>query len=149
MQTSDFNVVFQRLPHVHRKFLGAFALDLIPANLKINDCLIFNLDKSYQRGSHWLGLLCSGPGFYEIFDSQGNSVENLSKILNVPIENITLNHNAVQLPTTNSCGLFAAYFLIHRLMNLDYDFSELLDEIFDTNKNYNEYLVADFFNNLQ
>lgn len=148
MQTNDFAVVFKQLPKISPNFLGAFALDLIPKNLKPLQSLIFNLDKSYEKGSHWVALLCLSPEQYEIFDSLGTSKEKLADLLQIPIDYISCNEVPVQLDSTNSCGLFTAYFLIHRYMNLDYLLLELLSEIFDSNKDYNEYLVADFFKQL-
>lgn len=148
MQTTDFDIVFKSLPKIQNLFLGAFALDLVPQNLKPLDSLIFNLDTSDKKGSHWLALICTEPQKYEIFDSLGTSVEKLARLLNISPEQIICNENSVQLENTNSCGLFGSYFLIHRYMNFDISMSDLISEIFDTNKNYNEYLVADFFKSL-
>lgn len=148
MQTTDFPIVFQHLPKIHQNFLGAFALDLIPKSIKPLQSLIFNLDKSHEKGSHWLALICIGPNKYEIFDSLGTSVEKLSHLLKIPPDSILCNEIPVQLESTNSCGLFTAYFLIHRYMNFDYTLLDLISEIFDSNKDYNEYLVADFFKQL-
>lgn len=148
MQTTDFSIVFKSLPKIQNSFLGAYALDLIPQNIKPLDSLIFNLDKSGQSGSHWLALICVEPKKYEIFDSLGNSVDKLANLLNLPPEQIICNEIPVQLESTNSCGLFSAYFLIHRYMNFDLLLSDLISDIFDTNKDYNEYIVANFFRDL-
>lgn len=148
MQTTDFPVVFQTLPKIAKSFLGAFPLDLVPKNLKPLDSLIFNLDTSSQEGSHWLALLCVAPEKFEVFDSLGNTVENVANLLQVPLHFIECNENSVQLPTTNSCGLFGSYFLIHRYMNFDMPFLDLIFDIFDSNKDYNEYVVAEFFKQL-
>lgn len=148
MQTTDFRTVFEPFPKVAQKFKGAFPCDLIPTNLLPLECFIFNLDSSKEKGSHWLACICISPEMFEIFDSLGGGVQKLSSLLNIPAEKITCNTESFQLPFTNSCGLFATYFIVHRLMNLDLSLHDLLTEIFDSNKDYNEVLVADFFKHL-
>jgi len=57
MQTSDILNVIERFPLVKERFVGVFPLDLIPNKMDEMTCLIFNLSKSGERGTHWSALL--------------------------------------------------------------------------------------------
>lgn len=151
MQTSDFKIIFSCLPKVKQQFLGAYALDQIPddKHFKINHSIIFNLDKADQIGSHWLALVRLSQKDFDLFDSQGVKFENLKPFLKFKNASFNFNSEAFQMSSTNSCGLFASYFIIHRLMNLDLNMQELLSEIFESNKEDNEKKVAKFFRKLK
>ena len=89
-----------------KNYKGCFSLDNIP-NLKNNQCCIFNLDKSHEPGSHWMGLYKSGKHNI-IYDSFGRK----SKKLNVPLKNyIDTEYDAEQKIIETNCGARCISFL--------------------------------------
>jgi hypothetical protein len=54
-----------------KAFAGVFASDEIPHLKGIQRYAILNLDKSWQPGSHWIGLAREGKNDYIIYDSFG------------------------------------------------------------------------------
>ena len=43
-------------PYINNRFLGVYALDMIPVSVPEKNIIIVNLDPSYKRGSHWIVL---------------------------------------------------------------------------------------------
>lgn len=145
MQTSDILNVIDKFPIIKERFLGCVPLDKIPKSMGKKTCLIFNRDTSDSSGSHWLCLIRSSDNNYEIFDSLGCDFPPLKPFLNFKNAIYFFNSYAFQDPSSSSCGFFSLYYLVHRMMNLDCTFNELLAEIFEANKKTNEKEVMDFF----
>ena len=55
------------------KYIGTYAYDKIPKNIKEKHCCIFNLDKSNEPGSHWCGMYKENNIKY-VYDSFGRIV---------------------------------------------------------------------------
>ena len=51
-------------------FIGVFAIDDIPNDMKNNDCFIFNNQTHKQKGEHWLSGIKQGNKIY-FYDSFG------------------------------------------------------------------------------
>jgi len=145
MQTTDILNLFNHFPLIKSHFKGVHPIDLIPHKIPQKFFIIFNKDLSTQSGSHWICLLRSDDENYEIFDSLGTDVDYIKPFLHFPNANYIYNTEAFQDHETSSCGLFAAFFAIHRLMNLDLDYHEVLSEIFERNTKTNEKKVLKFF----
>lgn len=64
------------------------------------------------------------------------------------VKEIEFNITQFQKNDTNTCGKFALYFIINRLFNMDYCFSDFLEEIFEEDLNKNEEKVNEFYNEL-
>lgn len=145
MQTSDLVTVFDQFPRIRPYFKGVFPLDKIPVELEERNCVVFNRDTSVSPGSHWIALVRTFKNNYEIFDSLSTNFLEIKPYLNFENPIFHFNLGAFQESTSSTCGLFAAYFCIHRLECLDASYSELLEEIFVTNKSENEKKVLEFF----
>lgn len=59
-----------------KRFLGVFSSDRIP-KLKKGDMLIANLDKSYESGSHWVGIVMDKKGITWVYDSFGRKLHTI------------------------------------------------------------------------
>lgn len=60
-----------------KKFRGVFASDKIP-ELRKGDLLIANLDKSYEKGSHWVGIgRDRKDGIVWVYDSFGRNIHHI------------------------------------------------------------------------
>lgn len=145
MQTTDIVNLFDRFPLIKSHFKGVFPVDLIPSKLPQKFFIIFNKDPSTLSGSHWICLLRFDLNNYEIFDSLGTDLNYLKQYLHFPDANYFYNTQPFQDHESSTCGLFASFFAIHRLMNLDLDYHEVLSEIFQINPKSNEKKVLEFF----
>lgn len=149
MISSEIAEYFEKLPFMHRHFMGVYSIDTIPKTIPERKCLIFNLSKSYMMGSHWVSLARPESNLIEIFDSLGTQFDMLKPHLQFSKQfNYVYNLEPFQLPTSSTCGLFCITFLIERMCNLDLPFNEVLAEIFEINAEKNEDIVKTYCKNL-
>lgn len=59
------------------------------------------------------------------------------------------NMTPVQAKNSKSCAEFCIFFVVNRLMNLDLEFEDLVNDIFDVNCNKNEGTVQEFMSILK
>lgn len=91
---------------VFPKYRGCFSSDTI-AKLSDDESCIFNLDKSNQPGSHWMGLY-KHKGKNIIYDSFGRS----SKKLKIPVKLfVDTENDAEQNVIETNCGQRCIAFL--------------------------------------
>jgi hypothetical protein len=60
------------------------------------------------------------------------------------VKELIYNESQFQNIDSNTCGLFVLYFAIQRMHNLDLNFEEILEEIFDKDLLKNEQTVKTF-----
>lgn len=89
----------------------------------------------------------------ECFDSLGvneNKLTNLKIYCKLKqISKIDYNETAFQKEDSESCGLFVIYYIFKRMFNLDLEFEEILDDIFEVDTNLNELNVLTFCENIK
>lgn len=101
--------------YLGKNFLGVYPCDAIPKIKKIkqNMCMIFNLSKHNEPGSHYVAIIFTAGCIY-YFDSYG-------KILNNPyikyfLKNLTRKtfYHTAKIQPTNSifCGFYCLAYLI-------------------------------------
>jgi hypothetical protein len=151
MLGSEFIAYFSKLPILIPHFNGVYSINTIPCRIKDRTFSIINLDPKHKPGSHWFVMVKPERGNLEIFDSLGVGskigliTENLKFKQKLSIE---YNETPFQSADSNSCGLFAIYFSIERMFNLDMPFHTLLEEIFENKVDENENTVNFFCKNL-
>lgn len=95
------------------KFRGVFASDRIP-KLLANEYAILNLDKSYEKGSHWVGLANDGEGNTYLYDSFGRNpvkiIPNIYKSKNGKI--FETDKKPEQMKRMKNCGQLTLTFLV-------------------------------------
>jgi hypothetical protein len=149
MQSSSFQVLVDKLfPFLKQYFVGVFPLNKIPKRIKQKSCLIFNMDKAGQSGSHWVALVRTFGNAYEIFDSLGTKFDEIRPHLKFVNATYNYNSGAFQAQGSHSCGLFALYFIVHRSFNYDESFQDILINTFSTDKSENEAAVLNFFHTM-
>ena len=84
---------------------------------------------------------------YEIFDSLGTSDEYVLQNIHF-LGDCHLNTTILQDETSISCGQFCIFYIIHRLHNLDLDYSSFLNDFFSENVGINEERVSTFLTNI-
>ena len=150
MISTDIAEFFNNYPHLKRYFLGIFNVDTIRRNIPVNNFLICNTDSSSGPGQHWFVLFRYSVSELECFDSLGVGDDRQTFLRSVKfrgIRELHYNQSPVQLPTSTTCGHFCLFFIFQRLHNLDFEFSEFLNELFTENLDQNELIVSEFYRN--
>jgi hypothetical protein len=148
MLSSEIVAFISQYPHLQKWFLGIFNSDTLPRKIPPNFFLIVNKDLSTERGSHWYCLFRVSKAELECFDSLGvdeNRLTLLKSVNFLGVRHIDFNKNQVQSDQSVSCGEFCLYFIFERLHNLDFGFSELLNDILVHDTEENEKRVTEFY----
>lgn len=96
---------------------------------KCNELFTFFFSPATQSGSHWF-VLFKNFDAYEVFDSLGTSSSFIKAHLKALKGKVFFNSSSVQASHTDTCGQFACYFAILRLLNLDLTFVEVGTNMF-------------------
>lgn len=93
-------------------YLGTYAIDLIPKRLKKGECFIFNLDKSNQPGSHWMGAYCYKDQHCLIYDSFGRKTNDIAYSVGDYINFVDTQYDPEQDKNETNCGKRCLSFLV-------------------------------------
>ncbi len=148
MNGEELKDIINSINSAKQYFKGIFSINTLPRKLSVPSFLICNYDIDKKPGSHWFCVFKSSTKILECFDSLGLTEEKQTLLKNhCKIDNIgsiCYNQTQVQNNLSSTCGKFVLYFAIQRLHNLDLNFTELLNEIFEENVNNNEIRVSNF-----
>jgi len=147
----EFKEYFEKIPIILASYQELCSLDTIPKLLQIRKFIIVNLSKQNQEGTHWIVIVRSHNKTYEIFNSLGfENLEIIQPYFKLRSKaDILFNETSFQLENSTTCGLFSIYFIIHRILNFDMSFHDLLEDIFNASKTENESQVMQFCNRLK
>lgn len=81
---------------------------------------------------------------YEVFDSLSQSEETVRKRVG-NLGQCVFNSSRVQQDGTKSCGKFAVYFSVTRVLNYTEPFSEVFEDSFTADLDFNESIVNRFW----
>ena len=123
---------------------GVVPKDLLPPPTKAPKLFIVNLDKSNNKGSHWIALLLSDTYITEYFDPLGNEPDiYLQQYFNKYFLTCLVNKKQCQHSNTSSCGKFCLFYCYLRARGKT--MTEILN-YFTYNTLYNELFVNSFYN---
>ena len=107
------NIFINNLLKDEESYLSTFSKDEIPL-IKNNKSLIFNLQNSNEKGSHWCSLSRNNNNIF-MFDSFGIGYipKNIYKIYKN--FNIITNIYRIQDINSNLCGLFSILFCLYKV----------------------------------
>ena len=109
------NIFINNLLRNNNNFSGCFSKDKIIL-LDDNKSLIYNLQNSYQKGSHWCSITRRNNTIY-VFDSFGIG-EIMPEIYNIYKNyKIVTNIYRIQDITSILCGLFSILFILYDVKN--------------------------------
>jgi len=127
-------------------FLGVYACDRLPPPTKEKQFIVVNLDRHYNRGSHWVAiyLFKRNDGKYkgEYFDSYGGPPRSsdIKSYLDKFCINWTFNNVCLQDINSTVCGHYCIYFLVYRCR--DYSLNEIVS--FLKSISYNDFYVYSY-----
>ena len=122
MDEDDINDLVRNCKNLKHKFIGVFAANNFPNELKENSFLIVNSATAENAGTHWL-LFCQKDNQLLFADPLGQSILSykgvyqriLSREGNVQVHQLLENH-PIQSRNSRLCGLFCIY-IAHVLFN--------------------------------
>jgi hypothetical protein len=147
MQGNEILEYLTLFPLFKKHFKGLFSIDTLPKSLGYRKFLIANTDIEKGEGKHWFSCFQSHKNVIEVFDSLG--IDEIKKNLLLQYckfyqKELIFNTTAFQDSSSSSCGQFVLYFCVERMFNLDVDFDDFLDLIFEENVKKNEETVLEF-----
>ncbi len=101
---------------------GVYASDNLPGRILLRtlpEGIVANSDSLNGRGKHWLALFVTRGKEGEFFCSFGYPIEHYSShfkdyFTNLGIGRVTSNKAKLQSDSSNSCGYYSVYYLVHR-----------------------------------
>ena len=97
---------------------GVFPTDKLPVVNQYPSALIANTDPHDQPGTHWLAMYFVTPDESEFFDSYGFPPETYDMDEYVLRESTYFNDKPLQGITSDVCGDYCLFYLLHRARNV-------------------------------
>ena len=124
MNTVQLDKIMQKHNFTRQIYLGTFAIDQLPKEVRYPSCLIVNNQKSNQPGEHWVAIYFGKRKQAEFFDSFGNSPKTIGLDKFIKLHSKTMTFNKVKLQSNFSlfCGYYCVLYLIYKCkkMSLNY-----------------------------
>lgn len=145
----ELKAIISEYESIQKNFLGVFSIDTLPKNIPLHHFLFCNEDLAHNHGKHWLCFVRPSKKTVECFDSLSINPEKyqlLRKYCHFKnVKEIKFNQTQFQPSSSQSCGLYALYFAINRMHNLDLSFKTFLNDFFKCDHEANERKVTKFF----
>ena len=131
--------------YTKKVFLGVFARDELPQDLKYPCCFIINTAPRSKPGEHWLALYYNHKGYCDFFDSYGMhpTFFNLENYLNKSSTQWSFNKKRIQ-GLSAYCGHYSILFLLFRSRNKLIDFFKNFDLNYIKNDRKLKNLINEF-----
>ena len=102
-------------------YRGCRPSDQLQLPFKYPSAYVVNEDPKGLPGTHWVAIFLKNPREAYYFDSFGREpLDRIQQFLS-NYEKIVKNHKIFQSPLSNTCGLYAIYFLIHMSKGNSFD----------------------------
>ncbi len=98
-------------------------------------------------GKHWFVVLKNSQNVTEVFNSLGTNHTFLLETFSFHTF-YEFNTTPVQSRESILCGQFCIYFIVNRLFDLDAEFEDVINELFEANCEDNEGTVKTFMDSL-
>ena len=103
--------------------------------------VVRNTDRSWERGSHWIGFILHSESSWEWFDSFGNSLSTYRHVTMPRGELKQENCKSLQSSVSYLCGEYVIMYFFNRFNGVTY--KTFLSK-FSTNTCRNDYIVRQF-----
>jgi hypothetical protein len=116
MNTIQIDKIMKKHYFTNKIYLGTFAIDKLPIEVKYPSCLIVNNQKSSEEGEHWIAIYFGKNKQAEFFDSFGNPPKRfgLDKYINKHSSRMTFNKIKLQSNYSLFCGYYCLLYLIYK-----------------------------------
>ena len=116
MNTIQLDKIMKKHYFTKKIYIGTFAIDKLPKEVKYPSCLIVNNQKSTQPGEHWVAIYFGKNKNAEFFDSFGNSpiTFGLDKFIKKNSTKMTFNKTKLQSNFSLFCGYYCVLYLIYK-----------------------------------
>ena len=121
---------------------GVFPSDKLPIVSEYPSTLIANTDPHDQPGTHWIAMYFVTPDESEFFDSYGFPPETYDMDEYVLRESTYFNDKPLQGLTSDVCGDYCLFYLLHRARNVDLNTIQAKFKRYDSQ--WNDAQVAQF-----
>ena len=121
---------------------GVFPSDKLPIVNEYPSALIANTDPHDQPGTHWTAMYFVTPDESEFFDSYGFPPETYDMDEYVLRESTYFNDKPLQGLTSDVCGDYCLFYLLHRARNVDLNTIQAKFKRYDSQ--WNDAQVAQF-----
>lgn len=136
------------LPLVYNQLYKLCCIDTLPSKLPLRQFIIVNRDSTELQGSHWFVCVRSGEEHIEVFDSIGTHFDYVKAKFSHYCSNIEYNTTPTQDRSKSTCGLHCIYFIIHRVLDFDTEYAEIMSQIFGPDLEKNEENVLQYIHDL-
>ena len=144
MNTAEITSLLRGVGCQYADFLGVFARDKLPLPRTSKPiCLIANVDKHNQRGSHWIAMYINPQTETgSLFDPYGVAPEEEFVTYMNTLTNGRWIYNTVRLQSeySTTCGQYCVMFVYFKCRG--YTFDEFID-LFTTDTVVNDFIVTD------
>jgi len=97
-----------------KHFRGVYSRDILPKQIKKDECGIINLDTQIGPGTHWVAYR-NGKNEAEYFDSFGLTLPSeIQKYLSTSRKQIFYSGDEIQELDSVLCGYWCLYYLLER-----------------------------------
>lgn len=121
---------------------GVFPSDKVPVVNKYPSALIANTDPHNQPRTHWIAMYFVTPDESEFFDSYGFPPETYGMDEYVLRTSTYFNDKPLQGLTSDVCGDYCLFYLLHRAQNVDLNTIQAKFKRYDSQ--WNDAQVAQF-----
>ena len=144
MDTNELLMYMKNDVYITLMMGGVMAKDLLPNPTSNPKLFILNLDKSNERGSHWIALLLSNNYISEYFDPLGHKPDiYIKQYFNKHCIPYLVSTQQYQSPVSSSCGKFCLFYCYLRARGKT---MQEIVQYFNDNTLYNEVFIDEFYN---
>ena len=131
-----------------KHFRGIYSRDVLPKQIKKDECGIFNLDTQIGPGTHWVAYR-NGKNEAEYFDSFGITLPSeIQKYLSTSGKQIFYSGDEIQERDSVLCGYWCLYYLLERQKGVPM-LNVIHNAKFDMNdQTVNHRFIIDYFKNM-
>lgn len=140
MNSQELENLLYSNPITKNKFKGVYPSDQIPFQKRLAGYYIFNLDNSFEPGTHWISIKIVNKGKNIFFDSYGFPPRNKNFKLFMK-NNYKYNRKELQHKFSTACGQWCLFFIylsckgktLEKIVNLFNEKRKLLNDHFVNN----------------
>lgn len=146
MDAKDIYQILKSDPRASSCFQGVYPSDKLPeGKISYPSAFVANIDKSHEKGSHWIAFFFDKLGEASYFDSYGfyPLLPTFEKFLDRHAKGkIKYNNTQLQSLFSTTCGAYVIFYIMHRARGFS---MESIVNMFDSrDQAYNDRHIHEF-----